>query len=136
MLHLPKGLLNKDSKTGVFMLILWNCLFWRTSENGCFSTGKIYVMKASETWIPGKQYYHKASSNKNRLSVCLGRVSKIRTSSLWYVWENECVSISPRVKCPKKEFFLVHIFSYSDWIRIRKNSVFGHFSSSVCTPLS
>ena len=49
-----------------------------------------------------------------------------------------------REKCPNKEFFLVRIFPYSDWIRVslriqskcgkirtRKNSVFGHFSRSV-----
>ena len=31
-------------------------------------------------------------------------------------------------KCPNTEFFLVCIFPYSDWIRTRKNSVFGHIS--------
>ena len=31
-------------------------------------------------------------------------------------------------KCPNTEFFLVLIFSHSDWIRTRKNSVFGHVS--------
>ena len=47
-----------------------------------------------------------------------------------------------REKCPNTEFFLVRIFLYSDWIRIkssylvfrkirtRKNYVFGHFSRS------
>ena len=32
--------------------------------------------------------------------------------------------------CLNTEFFLVHIFPHSDWIRTRKNSVSGHFSSS------
>ena len=40
--------------------------------------------------------------------------------------------ISLREKCPNTELFLVRIFSYSDWIRIRNNSVFGHISRSVC----
>ena len=35
-----------------------------------------------------------------------------------------------RGKCPNTEFFLVRIFLYSDWIRTRKNSVFGHFLRS------
>ena len=35
-----------------------------------------------------------------------------------------------REKCPNTEFFLVRIFPHSDWIRIRKNSVFEHFSLS------
>ena len=33
-------------------------------------------------------------------------------------------------KCPKKEFFLVHILFEYRKIRTRKNSVFGHFSRS------
>ena len=32
-----------------------------------------------------------------------------------------------REKCPSTEFFLVRIFLHSDWIRNRKNSLFGHF---------
>ena len=36
-----------------------------------------------------------------------------------------------REKCPNTEFFLVCIFPHSDWIRTRKNSVFGHFWSSA-----
>ena len=35
-----------------------------------------------------------------------------------------------REKCPITAFFLVRIFPYSDWVRTRKNSVFGHFSCS------
>ena len=35
-------------------------------------------------------------------------------------------------KYPNTEFFLVRIFPHSDGIRTRKNSVFGHFSRSVC----
>ena len=35
-----------------------------------------------------------------------------------------------REKCPNRKFFLVHIFPHLDWIRTRKNSVFGHFSGS------
>ena len=31
-------------------------------------------------------------------------------------------------QCSNTEFFLVRIFLYSDLIRTRKNSVFGHFS--------
>ena len=38
-------------------------------------------------------------------------------------------------KCPNTELFLVHIFLYSNWIRTRNNSVFGHFSRSVCNIL-
>ena len=34
-------------------------------------------------------------------------------------------------QCPNTEFFLVRIFLYSDLIRTRKNSVFGHFSRSA-----
>ena len=41
------------------------------------------------------------------------------------------LSISLREKCSNTEFFLVSIFPHSDWIRTRKNSVFGHFSRSV-----
>ena len=37
-------------------------------------------------------------------------------------------------KCPNTEFFLVRIFPHSDWIRTRKNSVFGHFSRSEIVP--
>ena len=33
-----------------------------------------------------------------------------------------------REKYPNMEFFLVRIFLYSDWIRTRKNCVFGHVS--------
>ena len=36
-----------------------------------------------------------------------------------------------REKCPNTELFLVCIFQYSDWIRTRNNSVFGHFSRSA-----
>ena len=36
-------------------------------------------------------------------------------------------TVTLREKCPNKEFFLVCIFLF----RIRKNSVFGHFSGSV-----
>ena len=36
-----------------------------------------------------------------------------------------------RETCPNTGFFLVRIFLYSDWIRTRKNSIFGHFSRSV-----
>ena len=34
-------------------------------------------------------------------------------------------------KTSKKEFFLVSIFPYSDWIRTRKNSIFGKSPYSV-----
>ena len=34
-------------------------------------------------------------------------------------------------KVSNTEFFLIRISPYSDWIRTRKNSVFGHFSRSV-----
>ena len=40
-------------------------------------------------------------------------------------------AISLYEKCPNTEFFLVRISPHSDWIRIRKNYVFGHFSRSV-----
>ena len=68
------------------------------------------------------------------------------TTKLFHVIQN--IQHSVREKCPNKEFFLVRIFPYSDWIslniycvslriqseygkkRNRKNSVFGHFSSS------
>ena len=33
--------------------------------------------------------------------------------------------------CPNTELFLVHTFLYSDWIRTRNNSVFGHCSRSA-----
>ena len=33
-------------------------------------------------------------------------------------------------KCPNTEFFPIRIFPYSDWIRTRKNAVFGPFSRS------
>ena len=36
------------------------------------------------------------------------------------------------VQCVQIRSFLVRIFSYSDWTRTRKNSVFGYFSRSVC----
>ena len=39
--------------------------------------------------------------------------------------------ISLSENCPNTESFLVRIFSYSGWIRTRKNSVFGHFLRSV-----
>ena len=43
--------------------------------------------------------------------------------------------ISLREKCRNTEFFLVRIFLYSvqiQEIRSRNNSVFGHFSRSLC----
>ena len=48
------------------------------------------------------------------------------------VGKNEKFKVSLREKCPNMEFFLVCIFLYSDPIRTRKNSVFGHFSCSIC----
>ena len=42
-----------------------------------------------------------------------------------------CLKLSLREKCPNTEVLLVRIFLYSDWIRTRKYSVFGHFSRSV-----
>ena len=38
---------------------------------------------------------------------------------------------SLREKYPNTEFFLVRIFSYPDWIRTKKNSIFRHFSRST-----
>ena len=52
----------------------------------------------------------------------------------------EALGYTLREKCPNTELFLVRIFLYSDCIRIqseyrkmriRNNSVFGHFSRSV-----
>ena len=40
------------------------------------------------------------------------------------------VKQSLRKMCPNTELFLVRIFLYSDWIRTRNNSVFGHYSRS------
>ena len=69
----------------------------------------------------------------------------LRTKSFAELEKNLKVTLPE--KCPYKEFFLVRIFLYSEWIRrftdsiriqseyskirIRKNSVFGHFSRSV-----
>ena len=62
------------------------------------------------------------------------------------------IELSLREKCPNTELFLVRIFLYMDWIRrfmvnlriqskyrkiwTRNNSVFGHFSRSVCIDFS
>ena len=37
------------------------------------------------------------------------------------------VKVELREKCLNTELFLAHIFLFSDWIRIRNDSVFGHF---------
>ena len=52
----------------------------------------------------------------NLLSPLLNTLSHIYWQSAW---------------CPNTEFFLVLIFLYSDWVRTRKNSVFGFFLRSV-----
>ena len=51
----------------------------------------------------------------------------IWNSFIFHAWRKTS-KLSLREKCPNTEFFLVRIFPYSDWIRIRKNSVFGYFS--------
>ena len=68
----------------------------------------------------------------------------IKKTVFRYFHSNE---LSMREKCPNTEFFLVRIFLHSHWIqrftpysvryrkiRIRKNSVSGHFSRSVLDP--
>ena len=57
-------------------------------------------------------------------SFCFGYIQEILNIFCF-------LSISLREKCSDTEFFLVRIFPHSDWIRTRKNSVFGHFSRSV-----
>ena len=41
---------------------------------------------------------------------------------------------SLREICANTELFLVRIFLYSDWVRTRNNSIFGHFWRSDCFP--
>ena len=56
----------------------------------------------------------------------------VRRSGDYHFMQANIASLSLREKCPNTEFILVRIFPHSDWIRTRKNSVFGHFSRSVC----
>ena len=50
--------------------------------------------------------------------------------SFWRFFRSSQWRRLDREKCPNAELFLVRIFLYSDWIRTRNNSVFGHFSRS------
>ena len=67
-----------------------------------------------------------------------GAIFKPERSFLWLfkpeifflLSERSFLLDSLRGKCPNTEFFLIGIFLYSNWIRTRKNSVFGHFSRS------
>ena len=89
--------------------------------------------------INGSLYSHDRSHKiDNRYFVKRRRVviSSVTTPWLWWY-------LSLREECPNTELFLTRILLYSDWvnlciqseyrkIRTRNNSVFGHFSRSVC----
>ena len=64
--------------------------------------------------------------------------SNYTTSAICSGYSRDSSSSSPtsptctlREKFPNMELFLVRVFSHSDWIRTRNNSVSGHFSRSV-----
>ena len=86
-----------------------------------------YIWSSSFLTSPFTKFY--SSSSKLRLETC----QKGASPTLLTLFEN---SHSLSEKFPNMEFFLVHIFRIrTDYgkIRIRKNSVFGHFSRSDCS---
>ena len=120
----PATLLNRGCNTGDFLLILRNFsehLFWRTSVNGCFLTGKIYMFwKLGKPGTLGKQYYHKASRNKNRLSVCLGWMSKIRTfglmQKLLVLLKDEWIPLCTSLRVKISSEFSIHLLAFKSKI--------------------
>ena len=61
---------------------------------------------------------------RNHLAICANNLS-------WWITLTNPKGCSLCEKCPNMELFLGCIFPYTDWIRTRNNTVFGHFSLSV-----
>ena len=85
----------------------------------CFRFSGIHRLNISRIWFPFKSFIF---------------------NHAWWPNSKHAQYLSLSEKCPNTEFFLVHIFPHSDWIRRfhsewntdqKKNSVFGHFSRSV-----
>ena len=54
---------------------------------------------------------------KNFQKILKEPYPKIELQQKYFVWTKKHLITTLREKCRNKEFFLVHIFSHSDWIR-------------------
>ena len=119
---------------------------WKQSGHYFRKIGALFLIfkKGQERLVAGLYWSHD-NTKKFKARLVFVSTAKMdndhnssKITSFFFFYASNClfrvfIYLTPTLceVCPNTEFFLVRIFPHSDWIRSRKNSVFGHFSRSV-----